>query len=183
VIWTKKGNEKSNNKADEKNPLYERTNNEARDKFIDKCVKELGCTVKDIKTKNKIVPIEKMLVYNNRPLCHCASRNGHLFTVGIRTINKGNEIRKLFNNSDVDKAFDDLKSLCGELDKIDTSSNKKTTPKELADSLIKRMKACTNSGGIHLPNEISGNESWFKKMVKEQNWTVDTKNRAISKGE
>jgi len=54
-----KGNKKTKNKADD-NPLYERANNEVRDEFIDKCVKELGCTVKDIKTKNKIIPITKM---------------------------------------------------------------------------------------------------------------------------
>jgi hypothetical protein len=45
------------------------------------------------------------------------------------------------------------------------------------------MESCTNSGGIHIPGEILGNEEWFKKLVKDQNWIVDIDNRAISKGD
>lgn len=154
MIWTAKGNKKANIKAGD-NPLYERTNNQARDMFIDKCVKKLGCTVKDIKTKNKIVPIEKMLVYKNRSLCHCASRSGHLFTVGIRTIDKGNEIRKLFNNDDVDKAFDDLKEICKKLDETKTTPKKSTARKnssviELLEAKEKKARSYQDSNGFSL---------------------------------
>ena len=99
----------------------------------------------------------------------------------------------MFNDSDVNRAFDELKSLCDELDKTKyTTPNKKgkkgkvkkiaPTPEELAESLIKRMEGCSNSGGIHMPSQILGNEEWFKKLVEEQNWVVDIDNRAISKG-
>ena len=123
--------------------------------FIDKCVKELGCEVKDIKTKNKIVPIEKMLVYKNRPLCHCASRNGHLFTVGIRTIDKGNEIRKLFNDGDVDIAFDDLKELCKKLDESNNTPKKSMVRKkpaviELLEEKEKKARSYRDSNGFAL---------------------------------
>lgn len=45
------------------------------------------------------------------------------------------------------------------------------------------MDVCTNSGGIHIPSEILGNEDWFKKLVEDQNWVIDIDNRAISKGD
>lgn len=171
--------------------MYERANNESRDMFIDKCVMELGCEVKDIKTKRKETPIEKMLLFKNRRVAHCTNRSKMLFSVGIRTISDGNQIRKLMNQKDVDKAFDELKSLCDELDKTKyTLPNKKgkkaspkPTPEELAKSLIKRMEGCTNSGGIHIPSEILGNEDWFIKLVEVQNWVVDIDNRSISKGD
>jgi len=96
-----------------------------------------------------------MLVYKNRPLCHCASRNGHLFTVGIRTIDSGNEIRKLFNDSDVDKAFDDLKELCKKLDECNTTPKKSTVRKkpaviELLEEKEKKARSYRDSNGFAL---------------------------------
>ncbi|UCD13242.1 MAG: hypothetical protein JSW60_06705 [Thermoplasmatales archaeon] len=182
------------NKAGE-NPQFLRTNNEARDAFVERAIKELKCEVRDLKTKAKENPVEKMLVFDGRQICHCANRSGHLFTVGIRTLNGKNDIRKLKNNKEVEKAFDSLKELCLELDKKPPEKNNKKksnkgdktkvshkSVEEHTESLLRRMAECKNSG-ISIPKEVDPNATWFQNLVKEKGWKIDEEKNAILKGD
>lgn len=183
MIWTAKGNKKSNNKAGD-NPLYERANNEARDKFIDKCVKELGCEVKDIKTSAKENPIEKMLLYKGRQVCHCANRAKLLFTVGIRSFNDSNQIHKLHNQKDVDSALKELEVLCKELDNAkyvtpkkskkgggEKTSEPKVTDAEIIESIKERIANLGNgSKGIAIAKGYM--TKGVVKWAKEQGYSV-----------
>ena len=163
-----------------------------RDAFIEKAKKELNCEVVEVKVANGTEPV---LTYKNHRVCWCAPRAKLLWTAH-QFSNGGKEIVKISNTKDEDKVFDWLKSRCKEIDTLPSQtvkptkkSNAKTTkqktqkksiltPEEHTTKMIERMKNCTGKA-ISYPKGVIGNEEWFKTLIEEQGWKLDSENRTI----
>jgi len=128
-----------------KDPRFERSNNEMRDKFIERLKKDIdGPEFKEFDSGAKINPIEFIVRYKSRNLVHIANRANMYFCLGIKQLSGKNDIRKLMSEKDIEKAFDDLKNLTIEIDKFPVKSNKKpnkkSTPTTPDDEIIAVLK-------------------------------------------
>jgi hypothetical protein len=128
-----------------KDPRFERSNNEMRDKFIERLKKDIdGLEFKEFDSGAKINPIEFIVRYKNRNIVHIANRANMYFCLGIKQLSGKNDIRKLMSEKDIEKAFNDLKNLTVEIDKLPAKSNKKpnkkSTPAKPDDEIIAVLK-------------------------------------------
>ena len=179
------------NKEKKEADALARENTKSRDTFIEKAKKELNCEVVEVKVANGTEPV---LTYKNHRFCWCAPRAKLLWTA-YEFKNGSKEIVKIKTKADEEKVFDWLKSRCKEIDllpsvkandkkprksttKKSKQSKKKLTPEEHIAKMLERMEKCT-SKAISYPKGVIGNEEWFKTLIEEQGWKLDSENRTI----
>jgi len=162
------------------NQFFRREDNTKRDKFIERLKKDIdGLEFKEFDTGTKINPKEFMVRYKNHNLVHIANRANMYFCVGIKQLNGKNDIRKLMSEKDIEKAFDDLKKLIQEIDKLPAINNKKTskksTPAKPDDEIIKSLKeriAKLDSKSKGIKVKIGEMGPAVRKWAKSQGYTI-----------
>lgn len=203
VIWTAESNvaptegaeavvKDTQPKAGE-NPLFDRSNNTARDEFLERVQKEIkDVVISDFKTSTKVNPIEKIIKIKGKVTAHVANRQAQLFCIGLKTSN-GNRILKLHNQKEIDSAFKELVELCDEVRHKAPKTNKRTSKKsensepkltdeEIIEGAKERIAKLSNgSKGIGMgKGDLTPG---VRKWAKEQGYSVSGDRILLNKTE
>jgi len=147
-------------KAGNENQFFARDNNVKRDEFIAQLeAKVKGLDINDFETSAKVNPVEKLVKFKNRNLAHVANRSALWFTVGIRTLDGKNDIRRIKTQKEFDNALNDLISLTVEVLKLPPKTNNRKGNK--------KSNKKSKSSGITDEDRIAGIEKRIANMSKK----------------